>query len=436
MENIRVVWICHFSNKEIRNNLHLSKMRIYNFLRSIAGKHKKTIYFDFAPWITNLIKEFENFDNVELHIISPHMGMQKFTYEFNLRNINYHFFKAELPLIHKGFDYFFNNSAKYRQSRFFIKRFLKSINPDIINLFGTENPYYSISVLDIKKIPVYISVQTVYANPERKKFSGSLNKKKWNIEKLIHKKEKYFGCMGRMHHDLILNNNPNAIIFKMFFPIEKPQKVKELPKKFDFVFFAKSVVKNKGVEDIIEALAIVKKKKNDIKLNIVGYCDSDYKQFLLNKINQYNLGQNIIFNNYFPLHSDMHQHIVQSNFAVLPVKLDILPGAVIEAILLDLPLVTYKTSGTPYLNKDAESVLLADIDDIDMLAQQMIKLLESPNLGIQLKKNARKVIEKEFDNTLSAQRLLNNYYAVINHYHHSIPIPQEQLFDINEFPKY
>jgi glycosyltransferase involved in cell wall biosynthesis len=44
-------------------------------------------------------------------------------------------------------------------------------------------------------------------------------------------------------------------------------------------------------------------------------------------------------------------------------------GTVIEAMLLEIPVITYKTTGTPYLNKDGETVLLCDIGDINQLAK-------------------------------------------------------------------
>jgi len=171
-------------------------------------------------------------------------------------------------------------------------------------------------------------------------------------------------------------------------------------------------------------------------LNIVGSCANEYKTFLLNKISDLNLGTNIIFTDYFPNHADMHQHVVQARYALLPVKLDIIPGSVVEAIYLDLPVVTYKTTGTPYLNRDGESVLLCDIGDIEGLSKNMRALLDSPPLAEKLRKNARAFAESEFDNAVSAKRLVSNYRTVIDHYHRNIPIPQEQLFDINEFPIY
>jgi len=437
MKKLTVAWICHFSNQEVRNNLPLSKMRISNFLRSILGKTKFK-YGDFASWINNLIKEFEKFEEVELHVIAPHAGLSPFKYSFEMNGIYYHFFKPDLPsrldvlvrrLLHKEKRLFLLN-------RLWVKQFIKEIQPDIVNLIGTENPYYSIAVLDIEDIPVFVSVQTVYTNPDRQKISGNCDPLRWNTELKIHHKEKYYGCTGRMHRDLILRNNPDAIIFKNFFPIEYPTKVKEVEKEFDFVYFAQDVSQKKGIEDAIDALAIVKKEKSDITFNVVGNCPTNYKVFLNNKIDNLGLTENISFHDYFPIHQDMYQYIKKAKFALLPVKLDVIPSTVVEAMFLQLPVVTYKTTGTPYLNKDGETVLISEIGDIEHLAANMLRLLNSPELAEQLKKKAKDFVEKEFDNTTSAKRLLEDYKAVIAHYHNGTPIPEELLFDLNEFPKY
>jgi len=132
----------------------------------------------------------------------------------------------------------------------------------------------------------------------------------------------------------------------------------------------------------------------------------------------------------------MHQHITSARFALLPVKLDVIPGTVIEAIFLDLPVITYKTTGTPYLNKDGQSVLISEIDNVQALADNMLKILDSPKLVLKLKTKAKNFVDKEFDNIDSALRLVANYKAVIEHYNNDTAIPSEQIFDTIEFPLY
>ena len=434
---LKIIWICHFSNEQIRQKMPLSNNHISGRLRKLVGK-KPLGHSDFAPWITTQIKEFEKFKDVELHVIAPHFSLRPFTFEFQENGVYYHFFKPGLPLqmdtiVSKLLNH---KRRKFRLNRFWIKRFINRINPDIIDLVGTESPYYSLSALDIIDKPVFVSVQTVYTNPVRKELSGKIEPLNWDTELMIHSKLNYYGCSGRMYRDLILNNNANAIIFKYFFPIQNPEFMSDVSKEYDFVCFAAKVEQKKGVEDAIDALLKAKTKKPDISLNIVGSCSTDYKNRLLDKIKLLGLDKNITFNDYFPKHSDMLRHIKKSKFALLPIKLDVIPGTIIEAILLELPVVSYKTTGTPYLNKDEESVLLADIGDIEKLADNMLKLLASPQLGESLVANAKKIVKKEFDNAVLAKRLVEIYHSVINHYYQKKCIPKELLFSTDEFPVY
>ena len=434
---LKVVWICHFSNSEIRNLVPLSEKKLLTLLKGIAGKNASKIgYYDFAPWITNLIKEFVRFENIELHIIAPMAGMKKLFIDFVHDNVHYYFFKPDLPILHANISKKIVKHPKYRWNRFYIKRKILSLKPDIINLIGAENPYYSSAILSITNFPVFVSCQTIYSNPDREKMGDKLNPHRKKIELKIHKKESYFGCTGRLHRDLLLLNNPNAIVFKMFFPFEKSTiGGGSVKKKYDFVFYA-GLAKKKGVEDLIQAFRILKTKHGNSTLNIIGKTSPSYIFYLKGLILKYGMQENIIFNDYFDSHAELHNHLLCSRFAVLPLKLDVISSAIKEAMHLGLPVITYKTSGTPYLNRDGQAVLIAEMNNIDQLAQYMITLLESPELANTLRENAKAFVEKEFDNTVSAQRLVKNYHAVINHYHHNEPIPEELLFNPQEFPLY
>jgi glycosyltransferase involved in cell wall biosynthesis len=436
-QRLKIALICHFSNKNVKEKLPLSQKTLLTWIKKLIKRKVNNKYNDFAPWVTNLIREFEKNDEVELHVIAPFAGLKNFISEFELNGVLYHFFKPDLPFFHAELPEIFHKFGipRFVQNRFLVKRLLNKIKPDLVNLIGAENPYYSITSLDIKNIPIFVSVQTVYSNPDRKKYSDSCIKLNWDIELKIHKKEIYYGVASRMHRDLVLQNNPKAIMFKMFFLTEKPVEVNKGIKKYDFVFFA-GLDKKKGIEDLINALYIVKKSKSNVTLNVIGNTSEFYKAYLVKIIEQLNLQENIIFDEYFEKHTDMHQHLEKSHFAVLPIKLDAIPSSVIEAMCLGLPVVTYKTTGTPYLNKDLEAVLISQIGDIENLAHNMLLLLNDPILAEKLKSNAKKIVNTEFNNSVLAQKLLLNFKAVINHYHNTTPIPSELLFDMNEFPIY
>ena len=434
MDKIKIVWLCHFSNKNVRKRLPIKNMKFWNYIQVLLG-HQPLKTNDFAPWVSNLILEFEKFENIELHIVAPHLLLKKKT-EFSLNGIHYHFFPSDYIYPWNVFynKLFPNQKNKFKRNRKFIKNFILKINPDLVNLIGSESPYYSIGVLDIKNIPIFVSCQTIYTNPKRKLLE-TISPIRWNVELKIHKKVLYYGCSGRLHRDLIIRNNPNAHIFKMFFPITKPPVIEKCDKEYDFALWGR-ITKSKGIEDAIKALAIVKRAYPMVTMHIIGGCEISYREQLIKGIDSLGLSKNIDLIGFFPIHMDMFKHVSKARYAVLPNKLDIISSTLFEAALLKIPTVTYKTTGSPFLNKDKESVLLASIGDINELANQMIKLLANEKLSKDLTENAYNFVEKEFNNETSAKRLLYDYYAIIDHYKYGALIPEKLLFNLKEFPIY
>jgi glycosyltransferase involved in cell wall biosynthesis len=437
MKKLKIVFICHFSNWEIRKALPLSSFGIKNYLKKILGKEVWN-YSDFAPWITILIKEFEKFENVELHVVSPHVGLKYHLAEFSNDRIYYHFFKPDVPLLHTNWPSYFRNyaSPNFGRNRKIVKRIIQEINPDVVNLFGAENPYYSITALDVKDIPVYVLLQTMLQTPIKVKYNFDVEENRLEIERKIFLSCFYFGTVSRMYSDCVKSINPNVNILEFWFPTQRPPLVISQTIQYDFVFFAKSVSRMKGIEDTIEALALIKLKKDDVKLNVVGYCDPDYKVILMKRIVDLRLEANVTFHDYFPEHKDMFEQVKKSRIAVLPNKLDVLSSTIREAMFLEMPIATTITTGTPYLNANHQTVLLSEIGDIEMLADNMYKLLNETDLSIDLVRNAKTLAERIFDNTAIAKKLVNDNIAIVKNFKENTTIPKELLFNPNNYPEY
>src|SRR5690606_25191876 len=112
---------------------------------------------------------------------------------------------------------FKQTSSVYKGNRKIVKGLIKKIDPDLIHLFGAENPDYSISALDIdvSKIPFVVSLQTLMSDPDFKaKYPISLveYQHRSEIEREILKKTKYIGSSVAMYRNLIWESiNPNVL---------------------------------------------------------------------------------------------------------------------------------------------------------------------------------------------------------------------------------
>lgn len=283
---LKVVWLCHFSDEEVRRKYPQKTSRpLYNFARKILGLYKKNgLSSDFAPWVTGGIEEMRKHGDVELHIISPQTDMKGITCEFSIDGVYYHFYNPNWTLL---LMHVLKNNALWRKlqnSSHHANKFISKIHPDIINMIGAENPYHSCTVLDVdKNIPVMVSLQTIYANPDRLQYKNNKRIDKtphWYIDKLIQTNFHFFGVMGIMHRDKLLINNPNAVPLAFSFCGPKMPVVKEVNKEYDFINFAATHKITKGSMDSLKALAIVKEQYPDVNLNFVGGCTDEVRKEL------------------------------------------------------------------------------------------------------------------------------------------------------------
>lgn len=421
INKIKVAWICHFSNPEIRNIL------------PISGNLK---YVDFAPWIVNLLHEFEKRDDVDLHVIAPHTGMKRIRYSFKLRGINYHFFNPDMPFFKRNWPSFFalDKWTGYLQNKFLVNLFLKKIRPNIINLHGAENDYYSSTVLGIKNIPVYVCIQGIYSNPDRFNEHSTINSLKAKIERRIHKENRYFGIFPPFFADLIKRDNKNPILLQQSYVIAKQidniPEIKE--KKFDFVFFAQ-IGTTKGIEKILEAIAFLKKDFPNISLNVVGRCTSEYLNVLKKRIQDLDINENVFFTGYLPTLKEVYSQVRLAKVSVISSKFENLPSTIIESVFLGVPIAATRVGGIPYLNKEEETILLSNYGDVIGLADNMKKLLENPVFAKELTQKCRKFILKEFNGEFIADRYIKQYHAIVENFKWGTPIPEELLFNKDLF---
>lgn len=421
MNKIRLVIICHFSTREIRDKLDL-----------FSGSHHR--YKDYGLWNINIISGLKDRDDIELHIIAPHKGMKRATQEFVVDGVWYHFYRAELPYPWAQIElrFFPQKEREYPRNRRYVKRFVKKIKPDLVNLIGAENPYYSITVLDIKNLPIMLHCQTVYANPDRKIKTQGIDPQRWDIELRLFHHIPYISCTGRMYYDLIKGYEPKAIMFPRKWPGSKFPDINDVPKKYDFVYFARMLNKNKGFDNAIEAIAIALQKHPEMRFLAVGSWDGDREMFEA-RMEELGLKDKMEIHPSFPEYTDMLQYVKQARYALLPIKMDVLSGTILEAMRMGIPVVTCRTSGTPSLNKERDTVLISDIGDNEALAANMLRLYEEEELATKLRENATLYIrEKDEQNAHNVDLMVAQYKAVIAHYREGKPIPKELLYNTEE----
>lgn len=428
---MRILLISGFSTAKIRSKMTLCKRTFfYKCLIKLFNLPNRVGEFrDTAPWIESIVENLKQKDDIELHVMAPHIRMYYSMEEFEMEGVVYHYYRSELSsLLRKINNY--KLWKRLQMTSYYTKKILRRVRPDIVVLSGTENPVTSVSFLNCHNYPLYCLCQTIYNNPERAKY-GTPNQLIQDMEKDIFANLSYFGVYGKMHYDLLMELKPGAIVFKYGYPSKGTLLEPSVTEKeFDFVNFALMHGSRKGTPDSIRALAIVKKRFPNVSLNIVGGCDEKGRVQLETLVRELGLEDNVIFTPFFEKKSDLLLYIQKSRFAVLPCKLDVISGTMNQAMQLGLPLVVYRTTGTPSFNREKDCVLIAEKGNIEEMAQHMLTLMEHPEKAEMLAKNAREYQEKKAEYSKgNGDRLLANFKAIIENYRYGTPIPEDQLFN-------
>jgi glycosyltransferase involved in cell wall biosynthesis len=396
---IKVVWICHFANSEINKELGI----------------KKNIK-EFAPWISSSIELIKNRSDLELHIVAPYPWLTS-TKEFIKEEVHYHLINAGIPLWGRNWPGIFKWDYKtnFKSLRKKISRIVNRINPDIVNLIGAENAYYSASILDLKdKYPTVVTIQG-FVHLENITNINKQVQKRIEVEKEILANCNNFIYQVNNTKEIIRSFNSEATLFHNFLPISI--QVGDVINhhhdySYDFVFFAR-VTKEKGIEDLIKALSQVKKTTNDVKLSVIGTCTSSYLNYLKDLALEHNVSEAIDWLGFLPKQSDVHKIVAKSKITVLPTYNDIISGTIIESMYLKTPVIAYKTGAIPDLNSIQETLKIVEQNDIEGLSIMMNALLADEEYRTILSERAYLNMKQRVDNEIIFEKLQYIYQHVI-----------------------
>lgn len=416
MNKIKVVWICHLSNSQIREHLKYDKWTPTALIRRILGKLDLS---DFAVWNTNGIREFAKFKDVELHIVAPHYyisGVQ----EFQIDSVYYHLFESEDDNVFTLLRRFCLKSwlkTSYAKNAKTINRLIKLINPDIIHLIGAENPYYGESALSLpRNIPLVVGLQTLMNDSsflENYPLSKEVYDYRSGLEADILRRADYIGTRGDFYKNKIKGSIcPTAKFLNIALAVGVDVNLSEANKSYDFVYFAADI--SKAVDYAIESFAIAKQTFPGITLHVVGGYSDAYMCSLKDRMKELGLGDEVDFTGKLQSYNDVITEVRKARFALLPLKVDLISGTIREAMANGLPVVTSKTPDTPKLNEVRESILLSDIGDFNAMADNMLKLLSDLNVAQIFQENGAKTVAERYSNEAFMREWRDCYYAILN----------------------
>ncbi|WP_346883819.1 glycosyltransferase family 4 protein [uncultured Algibacter sp.] len=212
---------------------------------------------------------------------------------------------------------------------------------------------------------------------------------------------------------VIGNGSSNGINTKHFsrenFSSDKIKSIKEDLKilNSDFVYvFVGRLVKDKGINELIESFLEVHKINNYTKLLLVGPFEDELDPIKLSNKDLINNNNNIISTGYV---ADVRPYLVASDVLVFPSYREGFPNVVMQAASLSLPCIVSNINGCNEIITNGYNGIIVPPKDKIKLEEAMITLLNNDKLYSTLKNNARKSIVDRFEQVYVWEQILAEY---------------------------
>ena len=145
------------------------------------------------------------------------------------------------------------------------------------------------------------------------------------------------------------------------------------------------------IDCVIRAFKTVHDRFPDARLGIVG--DGEERKHLEHLASRLKLDDCVVFHGSIK-HDEIQDLYAQYDIFVNASRFDNFPGSILEAFASGLPVVTTKAGGIPYMVEDGVTGLVVDVGNCAGLAENVLKLIQQPELGRSMAQNARKKCER------------------------------------------
>ncbi|MEH7180552.1 glycosyltransferase family 4 protein [Neobacillus vireti] len=157
------------------------------------------------------------------------------------------------------------------------------------------------------------------------------------------------------------------------------------------ILFIGRVMKEKGIEELLEVARRLKGEYSNLFFDIVGPIEDDYRP-IIKKLQE----ENVV--NYYGFQSDVRPYIKKSHCFVLPSYHEGMANTLLEAGALGRPLVTSNIFGCKEAVNDKENGYLVRIKDIEDLYEKIKEFIHLPyEEKVEMGRKSREHIVSKFD---------------------------------------
>ena len=183
-----------------------------------------------------------------------------------------------------------------------------------------------------------------------------------------------------------------------------------------FILFVGRFSKSKGIENLINALNIIKNEKiiSDVRLVIMGV-NFGFEQKMEELVERFGLSEKImIIKN--PPREDVISAYGESEFLILPSQWELSPLVPLESFAFKKPVISTRSHGIPFTVQDDKTGILVEPENSEELSKAIIKLLQDDNLRERLGMCGYEFVHEECNCISMAKNSLKLYEKVLENH--------------------
>lgn len=216
---------------------------------------------------------------------------------------------------------------------------------------------------------------------------------------------------------ILANGNVNGIDLAFFDPknissIDEDTLRKELKtQKTDIIFcYVGRLVKDKGINELIESFVSLLVTDSTMKLLLVGDMEKELDPLLPETIQKIESTEQIISVGW---QDDIRPYLAISDIFTFPSYREGFPNVVLQACAMELPCIVSDINGCNEIITHGENGEIIPVKDASSLKESMTKLLENTAYRNRLKQNTRQQIIDKYEQQFVWNELLKEYNSLL-----------------------
>ncbi|GAA0371098.1 glycosyltransferase family 4 protein [Bacillus horti] len=173
------------------------------------------------------------------------------------------------------------------------------------------------------------------------------------------------------------------------------------------LLFVGRVVPNKGVEELIRAISILKKRNRNVQLDIIGKGSVNYMKRLHQIARRYKVSANVNTRGFYPP-DQIQTLITQYGAMVMPSKTESFGLVALEAMASQVPLVSTRSGGLKDFVRSTRAQIIPNVNS-KSIAKAIQNMWSKPNLTAKRVKHAYNYAQRN-----SWSQIAKSYMEIFN----------------------